>query len=278
MPPPAILWALAANALLYVAVPRMPLYQVSALRILGVGLSVPSLLSGVYLSVTMQAGLSVENANFVGANVHGVAMDMYYEDWNGELRHIGGLRDRASLERRVACEREEEVAKKKEGGGEGGGEGGCAGAATPSPSPILSVGARGSTESDADMVSMQMRDVSPGTYLQMTWDAYRGGGNIEILTSGMLHVKDPGLGVPMSMALVCSNSFNVMSLPWLVTGHDCAVKDVMPGWYDMETHGRRLRDKTLRKHRETGTVLRLREDDGDGPVMALEGIELEWPL
>ena len=265
MPLPILAWALAANSLVYIAVPRMPLYQVSALRIAGAWPSISSLFSGINLSARMQAGLSVQNANFVGANVHGVLMDMYYTDWYGELRHIGDLRDSAA----TTCDADEliydEITYESK----------CP--ASPSTSPLLAVNARQTSMSDEDMVNMSLRDVPPGVQYQMVKDAFASGGNIEILTSGVLHVKQPNLGIPMSVGLVCSNSFDMMTLPWLVTGHDCVIEDVLPGWTDIDEHGRRIREKTLKKHRETGKVLDIRKNDSD-VGMEVDGMELEWHL
>lgn len=218
----------------------------------------------------MQAGLSVHNANFVGANVHGVLMDMYYTDWYGELRHIGDLRDSAA----TTCDADELIYDEITY------EAKCP--ASPSTSPLLAVNARQTTMSDEDMVNMFLRDVTPGTQYQMMKDAISSKGKIEILTSGVLHVKQPNLGIPMSVGLVCSNSFDMMTLPWLVTGHDCVIEDVLPGWSNIDEHGKRIREKTLKKHRETGKVLDIRKADPNGDDldvgMEVDGIELEWHL
>lgn len=264
---PAIAWALGANALVYIALPRMPLYQVSAFRIAGIWPTVPSLFSGINVNAKMQAGLSVQNANFIGADVHGVAMDMFYEDWYGELRHIGNLQDKASIICDVADLVHDEITFQLK----------C----PTSASPLLSVNARDTTQSEGDLVNMYLRNVTPGTQFQMIKDAVQAGGNIEIITSGVLHVKQSTLGLPLSAGLVCSNSFNTMTLPWVVTGHDCVVEDVLPGWSNIEEHTQRLREKTLMKHRETGKVLNIKKKDTNGngvQGMEVDGMEIEWHL
>ena len=274
LPAAALAWALAANSLIYIAVPRMPLYQVSALRLISAWPTITGLFSGINVSAKMQAGLSVHNANFVGANVHGVLMDMYYTDWYGDLQHIGDLRDRAASESATSCDANEMVIDELTF------ESKCP--AVTSKDPLLSVSARQTTMSDEDLVYMYLRNVSPGTQYQMAKDGLFSRGKIEIITSGVLHVKQPNLGLPMSVGLVCSNSFDLVTFPWLVTGHDCVIEDVLPGWSSIEEHGARIREKTMRKHRETGKVLDVRKDktDSNGESMGLEvdGMELEWHI
>ena len=274
LPAAALAWALAANSLIYVAVPRMPLYQVSALRLVAAWPTMTSLFSGINVSAKMQAGLSVHNANFVGANVHGVLMDMYYADWYGDLQHIGDLRDRGASESARSCDANEMVYNEITF------ESKCP--AETSKYPLLSVSARQTTMSDEDLVYMNLRNVSPGTQYQMAKDALLSRGKIEILTSGVLHVKQPNLGLPMSVGLVCSNSFDLVTFPWLVAGHDCIIDSIIPGWSSIEEHGRRIRKKTLKKHRETGKVLDVRKEksnsNGDPIGMQIDGMELEWHI
>lgn len=274
LPAAALAWALAANSLIYIAVPRMPLYQVSALRLIAAWPTITSLFSGINVSAKMQAGLSVHNANFVGANVHGVLMYMYYTDWYGDLRHIGDLRDRSASESITSCDADEMVYNELTY------ESKCP--AKTSKDPLLSVTARQTTMSDEDLVYMYLRNVSPGTQYQMAKDALLSKGKIEILTSGVLHVKQPNLGLPMTVGLVCSNSFDLVTFPWLVIGHDCVIEDVFPGWSSIEEHGARIRKKTLRKYRETGKVLDMRKEktNGNGEAIGIEidGMELEWHI
>jgi len=48
------------------------------------------------VSVKMLAGMQIENANFVGGDLHATIVDLYYPDWNGDLVHIGVLRETAT--------------------------------------------------------------------------------------------------------------------------------------------------------------------------------------
>jgi hypothetical protein len=56
----------------------------------------------------------------------------------------------------------------------------------------------------------------------------------------------------------------------------------LPGWSSIEEHGRRIREKTLKKHSETGKVLDVRKEktngNGDPIGMQIDGMELEWHI
>ncbi len=50
------------------------------------------------ISAKMLAGVQIDNANFIGGDLHATIVDLYYPDWNGNLVHIGVLRETSSAD------------------------------------------------------------------------------------------------------------------------------------------------------------------------------------
>eukprot|EP00566_Odontella_aurita_P020109 CAMPEP_0113527630 /NCGR_PEP_ID=MMETSP0015_2-20120614/1398_1 /TAXON_ID=2838 /ORGANISM="Odontella" /LENGTH=300 /DNA_ID=CAMNT_0000426077 /DNA_START=114 /DNA_END=1016 /DNA_ORIENTATION=+ /assembly_acc=CAM_ASM_000160 len=276
----ALVTAVASSALLYVGTPRIPTYHVHSPTLSSV---CPRSLLGGKLSATLRAGLEVTNENFMGADVHSASFDIFYEDWSGTLRHIGRMRDSHAAEREAEAG---SAAIKEAAAAAGGGMfaspadetenrgGGRDVAAAPKPSPasaspaetpLFAVPARDTSSSHSDLVTIKLHSVPLSLTLKMLWDLISSFGKVSMLTSGVLHVKQPALSLPLTVGIVCDNIVNLMELPWRISGKDCTVKGAGPGWgKDIAHSGGKLKDWVLKSHRDTGKVLdRRREDNGE---------------
>ena len=276
----ALVVALASSSLLYLATPRMPIYRVTSLR----PASFPRLSSQLELSATFKAGLLVTNANFLGVDVHGAAFDIFYEDfWGADLSHIGMLRDTRTVDVEAAT-----VRGMRHAGGSLFVD--AASVSTLSSAPaqhvgekIMTVGPRDTVSSEEDAMSVFLSDVAPGTSLRMIYDALSssesaGIGSVDVLTSGVIHVKAPRSPAFM-LGIVCDNRVDLLSIPWGITGKDCVVEGVYPGWEDTVRRTERLKEKIMRMYND-GTIFdyvrRAADSDKEGNIMIQNDAFLEW--
>ena len=95
----AIAWTLSCCAAIFIVSPRYPYYQITELRL--VSFSPIKLLLRWVVTCTLEADIEIDNANFVGAEVHSAVMDLYYPD-DGVLRYIGDLRDKHTYQFRLS--------------------------------------------------------------------------------------------------------------------------------------------------------------------------------
>jgi len=96
---PAVAWALVSSSIIFLVSPRFPHYQITKIRI--ISFSLLNLLLRWVITCTIEAEMEIDNANFIGAQVHSTIVDMYHPDWNGQLRHIGDLRDKHNYHYRL---------------------------------------------------------------------------------------------------------------------------------------------------------------------------------
>jgi hypothetical protein len=306
---PAIAWALATSSILYVVRPRMPIYDVTSVRIVYVALS---FLWTFQLTATIQAGMQIRNENFVGADVHAAVVDIFYPDWHNVLQHIGELRDAPSLFRAGPTNDDEEetasfiidldddpeleamcqgidlllehdrteeldsqlVDRTKQ----------CSAmiserrrdnltsrgvheqqkeqhqSTKTSDVPFLSVDPRGWTKSEGEVVSIQLRNMNPSTYLRFVWDAISNGGKVLVPAAGVAHLKSKHLPLPLTVGIMCDNEIDFRKNPWMIAGKECIIERIATGWSHIAEHGLEIRLEALRRYQETGSVL----DRGSG--------------
>jgi hypothetical protein len=64
----------------------MPLFKTTSMKISTVRIDS---FWKMEVSAKLYAGIEIDNANFLGADLHSTIVDVYYPDWDGNLKHIG---------------------------------------------------------------------------------------------------------------------------------------------------------------------------------------------
>ena len=274
---------LATSSLLFIVTPRMPLYQVTSLQI--ISLKISSYLK-MKISAKILAGVQIENANFIGADLHATIVDIYYPDWNGEFRHIGVLKETNAADtdgEKICIEKKEnEENEKKEGKNENENNiinsstsiitnndeekeddhGICLPPDNNDSTPFFTIQPRAVSISNSDAVTIIVNDISPSVYLNLIKDAIVKRGSIEIFISGVAHVKSP-LGIPLSLGILCDNTVNLLQMPIQIIGRSCAVKSVSTGWLGLTELAAEVRENAMKLFKERGAIRKQRHEDNN---------------
>lgn len=228
------LLVVAAGTFLYFMPPSMPLYTISNIRIKRLKVD----FSG-RIHATVQAGIEIENDNILGADLHSTVIDLYYPDWNGDLQNLGYVTETRRESTSKACD---EMTSEDD-------RGVCLSDKGASELPFFSIGARTKSKSHPEAITVYIRNIGYKTYLNMLKDAIYGGGYLEIIASGVAHVKSP-MGIPLSLGLICDNALNILQFPLQVVGKACVVEGISSGWAGLVEMGAEVRDRVMRTHKD----------------------------
>jgi len=281
---PILLWIASASSLLYVAMPRMPLYRMISIRLVTVAIT--SFYS-LKLSATLRAGFQIENANIIGADAHSVLVDIYYPDWNGQLVHIGKL---------------SETVNEQVGLGEGSRGGAMlyaeanefndsdcqessmwtikntcesthkldSNSLNDSPGPFFTIKGRQTTSTNDEIMTIFLENLEPKVYFNILRDAISNGGTIDVPTSGVAHLK-ASLSPPISLGVTCYNSVRFYPPPLVIEMRECAIEGVSTGWPDIEGQSDKLRNDAMKRFEETGNI----SDRGKGRQYTTEKLSYD---
>ena len=244
---------LATSSLVYIMTPRMPLYQVTSLKVTRFRFSIYNSCS---ISATIQAGVRIENENFFGADLHSTIVDLYYPDLKGHLKHIGYLSETIEEAKKDDnndydnCMNGSQKNSKISSHGDviEDDHGICLPDETMSSSsslsePFFTIQPRGTSISKSDAVTIVVKDMYPSVYLNLIKDAILSLGKMEIFISGVAHVKSP-LGIPLSLGILCDNTVE-MHIPIKIVGKSCTVRSVSTGWSALTELAAEVREKAM---------------------------------
>jgi hypothetical protein len=130
--------------------------------------------------------------------------------------------------------------------------------------PFLSVDPRGWTKSEGEVVSIQLRNMKPSTYLRFVWDAISNGGKVLVPAAGVAHLKSKSLPLPLTVGIMCDNEIDFRKNPWMIAGKECIIERIATGWSHIAEHGLEIRIEALRRYQETGSVLDRGTGKGNG--------------
>mmetsp|Transcript_16172 Transcript_16172/g.19761 ORF Transcript_16172/g.19761 Transcript_16172/m.19761 type:complete len:312 (-) Transcript_16172:58-993(-) len=269
---PLIAILLATSSLLYLFAPQMPMYQVTTLKFVKFDISY----SNLAISAKILAGIQIDNANFIGADLHSTIVDIYYPDWNGELIHIGTLKETVIEKKEKKNEQEcidnnveilpnEKIAnemnaqnlntqRERKSHEDEDDRGICLPHGSNNEAystPFFTIIPRGISTSIPDAVTIDIENMKPKIYLNLLKDALLSRGSLEMLVSGVAHVKSP-LGIPLSLGLVCDNNINLTKSPLQIVGRNCLVKSISTGWTGLKELAIEVKESTMQMYRERG--------------------------
>jgi hypothetical protein len=234
-----VLVAAATALFLYFMPPSMPLYTITNIRIKSLKVD----FSG-RIQATVQAGIEIQNDNILGADLHSTVIDLYYPDWNGDLQNLGYVKEtRKESTSNASCQ------EMTSGNGKEDDRGVCLSDKGASELPFFSIGARTKSKSHPEAITVHIRNIDYKTYLNMLKDAIYGGGYLEIIASGVAHVKSP-MGIPLSLGIICDNALNILQFPLQVVGKACVVEGISSGWAGLAEMGAEVRTRVMRTHKD----------------------------
>ncbi len=242
----------------------MPLYEVKSLKLKSIWFSI----FDFSLSAKFQAGVQIQNANFVGADLYKTVVDLYYPDLKGELKHIGYLKETNNDNGMKSCRNEKynvderiQSAKQVEHGYE---------ICLPDEddhgdsSPFFTVYPRGISTSESDALSIFVENVSPSVALNLIKDAIKLRGSLDMFISGVAQVKTP-LGIPLSLGLFCDNAINLLQMPLQIIGKTCIVRSISTGWSGLKEQSSEIREHALDMYEKYGSIMsKTRVNNGGG--------------
>lgn len=199
--------------------PRLPVYSMQIMRF-----PTPSYTDGEFMT-QIHAKVNMHNANFIGIDVHSLAIDMFYPTWYGELKHIGRVYDHKQQHRKPECL--EDVACRKEKGLD---------------EAIWALQPRADFEiKDIVYATVESNGIIK-TFFTLVWNLIKSGGHLVIPTTGVMHVKASST-TPITMSMICDNSLNVFTL--LMVGMECTLNSVNVGWIELDGAIDKLQNEVL---------------------------------
>eukprot|EP00557_Chaetoceros_sp_GSL56_P001959 CAMPEP_0176494650 /NCGR_PEP_ID=MMETSP0200_2-20121128/10221_1 /TAXON_ID=947934 /ORGANISM="Chaetoceros sp., Strain GSL56" /LENGTH=302 /DNA_ID=CAMNT_0017892445 /DNA_START=145 /DNA_END=1053 /DNA_ORIENTATION=+ len=237
-----------ATLIAFFAAPSMPLYSAKDIQLKRFRFSFTELTA----SLEILAGVEIDNGNIVGGDLYSTLVDIYYPDWNGTLSSIGYLRetqrqDMMEHENNIVCKRDRATEGRKGGGGDEDDHGIC----IPSdkkylknPQPFFSVQSRGISTTEPGAITIYINRIPPRIYLNILKDIITSWGAMNLLVSGVAHVKSP-LGLPLSLGVICNNYLDITKLPLQVVGKECIVERISTGWSGLEELALEVKERVL---------------------------------
>jgi hypothetical protein len=213
----------------YFSKPRLPTYslQIQSLPwiewILGEG-----------MFTRLLTRVDLRNENFVQIDVHGLVFDMFYMNWDGELKHVGLVQDRHLVRVDTSASSPSSFSWWK------------------SPKPIWQIPPRADFTSTAELYIACFLSRFYGTITRLVWSIWVGGGSLILPTTGVAFIK-ANSQMPLTVSIVCDNRFDTWTLQ--VQGVECVLHQLNPGWSMAAIDS--LRDHALSNLRanSTGGVL-----------------------
>lgn len=259
-----VIAASASLALFFTVAPSMPLYSVKDIQLDHFHIS---LFRWMEISAKLFTGMEVHNDNVLGADLYSTHVDIYYPDWYGVLQHIGYLEETERFGKGGDCNPHEEDDRgmclpDKTTSGRTSTSSTTIIENTITPTPFFSVQSRGMSTSNPGAITVYVQHVSPSTYLNILKHIFLQWGKIDILVSGVAHVKTP-LGIPLSLGLVCDNVLDAGRIAFRsqdrrslkIVGKTCAIEKVSTGWTGILEMAAEVKDRVMEKYSVKGEKL-----------------------
>ena len=218
------LLVLPAVFLVYELMPRVPLYSVRVTNIPWPWLLRWNRRRGE-IQTTLKTDVTMDNVNYVKTDIHAIAFDMYFPNFDGQLLHIGHIRDKAHYMASLEDYHVESDVKIK----------------TPEQ-PLWTMQARKTFQTQDDMhmnISPKQIITSVGHLL---WQAVKGRGTVTLPATGVAHVKASN-SAKVTISMICDNELNVITMN--MEGRKCTLDKLATGWIHMDDEVDRLRSHTL---------------------------------
>lgn len=215
--------------LVHELMPKVPLYKVKVTNLPWLSWR------GGEIQTTLKADVHMDNVNYVKTDIHAIAFDVYFPNFDGTLHHIGHVRDKAHYKASTEYKTVNTT-----------------NIATPE-TPLWTMHARKTFKTHDDM---HMR-VPPKQMMKsmghLLWQIFSGRGLISMPATGVAHVKASN-SAKVTISMICDNELNVFTMN--MEGRKCTLDKLATGWIHMDDEADRLRAHTLQlKPIEDGSIL-----------------------
>jgi hypothetical protein len=233
--------------------PRLPIYKLQVLDFPAI-----QWIRGE-LKTRLRTNVSLHNENYVQIDVHALSFDAFYSDWSGDLTHIGSIQDKNQIGQlqlalpsktktpsfAMAVAAPETIRNKSSK---------RKSRVKPSKEPLWQIQPRANFSITDDLYLAPELQQMIFTLPSLLRGLGRGGGTSLIVpTTGVAHIKASS-SAPFTVSIVCDNLVDTWSMQ--ILGFDCALKQLHPGWLDLEKAVESLRDHALTLRTEdSGGVL-----------------------
>jgi hypothetical protein len=223
------------------------------------------------LKTKLRTVVQLHNDNYVQIDVHALSFDVFYSDWSGALTHIGSVQDKnqivqlalpptTTLSSPSATAIATKTNKKKKS---------CI---LPSKVPLWKIGPRANFSITDDLYLAPSIQQMIRTLPSLLVGLWRGGGaSLVVPTTGVAHIKASS-SAPFTVSIVCDNLVDTWSMQ--ILGFECALKQLHPGWLDLEQAVESLRGHALTLRTEdSGGVLTRPQSSTWTPLLKLIALE-----
>ena len=190
---------------------------------------------GGELTATLSADVHMRNENYVKTDVHALAFDLYFPNWDGTMHHIGHVRDRAHFKASEEWKAFNTTILTPE-------------------TPLWTMQARQAFDTQ-DEVHLR---IPPRQLMKsmghLLWQAIRGYGTLTLPSTGVIHAKASS-SAKVTISIICNNTLNVFTMA--VEGNECVMNKLASGWNHIDTEIHRLRTLQLKPAEES--VLKSKE-------------------
>jgi hypothetical protein len=231
--------------------PRLPIYRLQVQN-----LPVLQWIRGA-LHAKLRTDVQLHNDNYVQIDVHALSFDAFYSDWSGDLTHIGSVQDKHQIFQLAlptttttttssapssATAVAPQTNKKKKS------------SILPSKLPLWKIQPRANFTITDDLYLAPSIQQMIRTLPSMLVGLWRGGGfSLVVPTTGVAPIKASS-SAPFTVSIVCDNLVDTWSME--ILGFECALKQLHPGWLDLEQAVESLRGHALTlRSEESGGVL-----------------------
>lgn len=230
-------WLILATAsiMYYFAAPSMPFYKITNIRLKRLRIDLAGRLHAIIL-----AGIEIENDNIVGADLHSTIVNLYYPDWNGNLQHLGFATETKCIGSSFSSPFSVTHRTEKEDD---------RGMCLSYQDPFFTVKAKTISTSHPEAVTVYIMDVGYRTYLHMLKNAIYGGGTLDILVSGVAHVKSH-IGIPLSLGIICDNTLHLLNYPMQIVGKTCVVEGISTGWTGLVEMSSEVKERVMNSYKD----------------------------
>jgi len=241
----------------------MPNYQVSNFSLKKIDLY--SFFRSGEISVTIKAGVLVENSLRVGTELHASHVDIYYPDWEGELQYIADLNiiDQKPIEKLEVIKNDSDdlflVSNFTDIESRVNNKSVPISTSSSNSASYFTFPPKQSTYKHDNIV--EVHNLGPKTYLNGLMDALGGRGKINVGSTAVLQIKTSN--VPLTIELICDHAINLISFPIRIAKRNCALEGVAAGWGDFKSRGENLRLDTQKRFLKTGSIFRRGESKMD---------------
>jgi hypothetical protein len=228
--PALTMWAVGLFTAFHFLNPRLPKYsfRIHAL--------VPKWVNKRF-GAKLEAGIKLQNDNYMHIDIHALSFDLFYPDWKGSLNHIGNVQDKHQQQQLQQQEQLQVQSQQHRPGAV------ITETLLKSSPPLWAMKPRAAFETNDEVLLQPAGGI--GVMTSLSWDIVKHWGTVMVPSSGVIHVK-ANSRIPLTLSILCDNELQTWSME--MQGVTCELQSLDLGWIDLPEAVLKLRDEV------TGTL------------------------